>query len=172
MSYRPPFAYSCPAGCRDVPFVYTFDASNTPVLNQDINGLTLPYIQLPMQQDAPFFWRGIKAGPLRVIIGGVTSSYALPNYSLMFWDAYENPLADCPVAGPYVPASLFGFPQNPLSINSALLTGPPSPIEELYCPPGGVVQAFLQVATLTAGGGQTYSTSLSLYGVKRFRECS
>jgi hypothetical protein len=170
--FRPPFAYSTPAGCRDVPFVYTFDASNTPVLNQDINNSTIPYIQLALEQDAPFFWRGFKAGPLRVIIAGVTSSYALPNYSLMLWDCYENPLCDRPVAGPYVAVSKWGFPQNPVIVNGGYLTGPPTPMEEIYCPPGGVVQAFLQVPQLTAGGGQSYSTSLSLFGVKRYRECS
>ena len=168
MSYRPQFAYSTPAGCRDVPFTYTFDASNTPYLASDINGLTIPYIQLPMEQDAPFYWRGLKLGALRVIIGGVTSSYALPNYSVYFRDPYDNDLQDT-----YTPASLFGWPSNPQIVQGGMLSGPPVPMEsEVYCPPGGVVQAFLQVATLTAGGGQTYSTSFSFYGVKRYKECA
>lgn len=166
--YRPQFAFATPPGCRDVKFVYTFDAGNTLVLASDINGLTIPFIQLPLEQDAPFVWRGIKAGPLRTIIAGVTTAYALPNYSLRFRDCYENDLTDN-----YVPATKYAAPMNPLAINSSELTGPPVPLDgEVFCPPGGVVQAFLQVPTLTSGGGQTYSTSFSLFGVKRFPECA
>jgi hypothetical protein len=168
MPYRPQFAYSTPPGCKDVSFVYTFDASNTPWLAQDINGDTIDYMGLPLEQDAPFFWRGIKLGPLRVIIGGVTNSYALPNYGVYFRDCYDNDIADSRVG-----AVRGWFPMNPLAIGSSLLTGPPCPLEsEIYCPPGGVIQAFLKVPVLTSGGGQTYSTSFSFYGVKRYRECA
>lgn len=164
MIYRPQFASSTPAGCRDIPFVYTFDSSNTPVLASDINGKTLPYIQLPLESDAPFIWRGIKAGPLRTIVAGVTTVYALANYLLRFRDCYENDMTDN-----YVPATKYGAPMNPMVINSGELTGPPVPLDaEVYCPAGGVVQAFLQVGTLTSGGGQSYSTSFSLFGVKRY----
>ncbi len=166
--HRPQFAYSTSPGCRDIPFIYTFDASNTPYLAADINGVSLDYIGLPLEQDAPFFWRGIKLGPLRVIIAGVTSSYALPNYGVYFRDCYDNDIADT-----HVGAVRSWFPQNPLSLGSSLLGGPPVPLEtEIYCPPGGVIQAFLKVPTLTSGGGQSYSTSFSFYGVKRYRECA
>jgi hypothetical protein len=167
MPYRPQFAYSTPAGCRDIPFVYTFDSSNTPYLAADINNKTIDFIQLALQQDAPFYWRATKLGPLRVIIGGVTSSYALPNYSVYFRDPYDNDLADGRIA-----AERSGFAENPLAFNSTMLTGPPVPMEqEVYCPPGGVITAFLKVPSLTAGGGQTYSTSFSFFGVKRYKEC-
>ncbi len=166
--FRPQFAYSTPAGCRDVPFIYTFDASNTPPLAIDINGKTIDYINLPMEQDAPFYWRGTKLGPLRVIVAGVTTAYQLPNYSVYFRDCYDNDLHDGRVA-----AERGDWPMNPLAFNSSLLGGPPVPLEnELYCPPGGVITAFLRVPTLTSGGGQSYSTSFSLLGVKRYRECA
>ena len=169
--YRPPFAYPSEPGCRDKRFTYTFDASNTPVLNQDLNGLNVPYIQLPLEQDAPFYWRGFTAGPLRISVNAQTTSYALPNYSLMFWDCYENKLSDCPVGGPYIQAALYGFAMNPLSFRSSLLQGPPVEIEEIYCPPGGVIQAFITLPSLDSSGGKTYSLSLSLHGVKRYKEC-
>jgi hypothetical protein len=165
--YRPQFPYSTPAGCRDVPFVYTFDASNTPYLAADINGKDISFIPLPLDQDVPFYWRATKLGPLRIIIAGVTSSYALPNYGVYFRDPYDNDLADG-----HVGAVRGFFSQNPLSFNSALLSGPPVTLEsEIYCPPGGVITAFLKVPTLTSGGGQSYSTSFNFFGVKRFKEC-
>jgi len=165
--FRPQFAYSTPAGCRDIPFIYTYDASNTPYLALDINGKLIDYIILPMEQDAPFYWRGTKAGSLRVIVAGATVSYQLPNYGLYFRDCYDNDLHDARVG-----AVRADFPMNPLAFNSSLLTGPPVPLEnELYCPPGGVITAFLNVPALDASGGKTYSTSFSLFGVKRYKEC-
>jgi hypothetical protein len=165
--YRPQFAYNTPAGCRDIPFVYTFDASNTPYLAADINGLTLDYIGLALEQDAPFYWRATQLGPLRIIVAGVTSSYALPNYGVYFRDPYDNDLADTHVG------AVRGWFPGAMSISSAWLTGLPVPLEsEIYCPPGGVINAFLKVPALDASGGKSYSTSFNFYGVKRYRECA
>ena len=38
MIYRAQFCYPTPPGCRDEDFVYYFDGSNTPMLNQDVQG--------------------------------------------------------------------------------------------------------------------------------------
>ena len=59
--YRPQFAYATPPGCRDEDFVYYFDGSNVPLLAQNIGpGMEIDYIPLPLDQDAPFYWRGWK----------------------------------------------------------------------------------------------------------------
>jgi hypothetical protein len=168
MIYRPQFAYATPPGCRDVDFVYNFDGSNTPLLNQDFDGLDLSNpsggIPLVLEQDVPFYWRGIKVGALRKQISGVPSSYQFPDMDVRFKDCYENFLSD-----DMVPATEYGFPQNPLSFNNSLLTGTPVPLEgEIYCPPGGTLWLYLKVASL--GTGEFYP-AVALYGVKRFKEC-
>ena len=160
MIYRPQFAYSTPAGCRDEDFIYFFDGSNTPVLNQDIGGKVIGNIPLVLQQDAPFYWRGIKVG----MRDPDTPLYEIPNIAIQFQDCYQNNLSD-----DLVPAVHFGFPQNPLAFNSEMLTGPPFVLEpEIYCPPGGYLLLFLDAASADT----TILFQVSLYGVKRFKECS
>ncbi len=157
---RPQFAYSTPPGCRDEDFVYFFDGSNTPALNQDVSGQTILNVPLVLEQDAPFYWRGIKLGLREPSV----PSYVLPNLSVQFRDCYENNLSD-----DLVPATQYGFPQNPLAFNSQVLTGPPFVLEpEIYCPPGGSMLFFLQAPTLVAPS----FLQISLLGVKRFKECS
>lgn len=163
--YRPQFAYASPEGCRDEDYVYFFDASNTPLLNQNVSGLNIPFIPLVLDQDTAFYWRGFKVGAIRELSGGEPVLYDFPNFSLKLRDCYQNDLSD-----DLVPACLYGFPSNPLSFNSALLTGAPVPLDpEIYCPPGGVITLFLSVPTLAAG---TWLPSISLYGVKRYKECA
>jgi hypothetical protein len=158
MIYRPQFAYATPGGCRDEDFIYAFDGSNTPLLNQDVSGQTIGNIPLILQQDAPFYWRGIKVG-LRQ-----PTEYVLPNVNVQFQDCYQNNLSD-----DLVPATQYGFSQNPLAFSSAVLTGPPYVLDsEIYCPPGGYILLFLQAPVLSA----VSLLQVSLYGVKRFKECS
>jgi len=156
--YRPQFAYSTPAGCRDEDFVYYFDGSNTPLLNQNLQGLTVSNIPLVMQQDAPFYWRGVKLG-----VQGGGGAGAFPDLTVQFQDPYQNNLSD-----DLVSALQYGFPQNPDSTANGRLLGPPVPLEpEIYCPPGSYILLFLK-----ASNASLQMLRVSLYGVKRFKECS
>lgn len=157
MIYRPQFCYPTPPGCRDEDFVYYFDGSNTPLLNQDVQGLTLSNIPLPLQQDAPFYWRGIK-----VELRGAGGGPAIPDLYVKFQDPYLNFLSDGLVS-----ATTYGFAQNPVVFNQAEYTGPPVPLEpEIYCPPGGLIQFFLFCPT-----GTVSYPMVTLFGVKRFKDC-
>lgn len=156
MIYRPQFAYPTPQSCKDEDFVYSFDGSNTPLLNQSVSALSVPFIPLVLDQDAPFYWRGVKVD-IR------TTSALAPNVNVKLRDCYLNDLSDG-----FIPATQFGFPQNPVVFQGANYTGPPVPFEpEIYCPRGGVIQLFIQAPTLAA---DTF-LSVSMFGVKRFQGC-
>lgn len=174
--YRPQFAYATPLGCRDEDFTYHFDGSNTPLLNQNISGKTIDNIPLVLEQDAPFYWRAWKVTMRenqRITESTPLVQYVAPNFYVRLRDCYQNDLQDT-----WVPASECGFPQNPLTINSSMLTGPPVPLEpEIYCPRGGVILAFLQAPLLVTppvspGDFDNFLVSFTLYGVKRFKECN
>ena len=163
--YRPQFAYATPPGCRDEDFVYFFDGSTVPLLNQNITGLTVENIPLPLEQDAPFYWRGWKFGAVRTAAAGCppvfSGIYDFPDVDVRLRDCYRNDLQDN-----WVPAVQGGFAMNPLQFNHALLTGPPVPLEpEIYCPPGGTLWLFLK------GNSNGGYPSISFYGVKRFKDC-
>lgn len=172
MSYRPQFAYATPAGCRDQDYIYFFDGSNTPLLNQDFGaGLDLSNpsggIPLQLEQDVAFYWRGIKVGALRKTVSTVPNSYVLPDLLVRFKDNYENFLSD-----DMAPAVQYGFPANPVAFLNQQLTGPPVPLEgEIYCPPGGVLWLYLKCANFNSLSGKFFP-QIALYGVKRFRECA
>jgi len=169
MIYRPQFAYVTPPGCRDVDFIYYFDGSNTPALNQNFaTGLDYSAptggIPLTLEQDVPFFWRGLKVSLRATLTNGDPDAYGEPNFTMRLMDNYFNFLSD-----DMVPAEQYGFPMNPLVFNGQLLTGNPVPLEpEIYCPPGGVLWLFLKFP-VTAD--IDYFPELALYGVKRFKEC-
>jgi len=163
MIYRPQFAYPTPDGCRDVDYVYYFDGSNTPLLNQNVSGLNIPNIPLTLEQDVPFYWRGIKVNADRQQSAGVPHLYSVPNFKVRFDDWSWNKLSD-----DFVPATLYGYPSNAWQFNNAQLTGPPVPIQEIYCPAGSVQWLNLQVPTLS---GDSHFVSVSLHGVKRYKEC-
>lgn len=176
MIHRPQFAYPTPEGCRDEDFVYHFDGSNVPALNQDISGKTIENIPLALQRDAPFYWRGWKLGPIRNVQdleeSGVNIQYLPPDINVKLRDCYENQLQ-----ANWVPATEFCFPMNPLTFNSSLLTGPPVPLEpEIYCPPGGVIWLGLRAGVLhtpvVLPFVDDFLVAISLYGVKRFKECN
>jgi len=159
--YRPQFAYPTPPGCRDEDFVYYFDGSNTPMLNKDISaGLVIEHIPLVLQQDAPFYWRGVKVD----LRPGSGSGPTQPNISIRFRDCYQNDLMDN-----YIPATQWGFAMNPVKFNNGDYQGPPVPLEsEVYCPRGGVLEFFINSPVLA---NPSY-VFVSLFGVKRFKECS
>jgi len=155
--YRPQFAYSTLPGCKDEDFVYFFDGSNTPFLNQSVSALSIPYIPLILDQDAPFYWRGIK-------IDMRTTGAVPPNVNVKLRDCYQNDLSDG-----LVPATQYGFPQNPVTFNGQNYTGAPVPLEpEIYCPRGGVILFFFEAPTLA---NPSY-LSVTLFGVKRFTGCA
>lgn len=164
--YRPQFAFSTPEGCRDEEFTYFFDANNTPMLGTDLYtsaGLKLDNIPLVFEQDAPFYWRGIKVGMTRAAAEQPTT-YVFPDLWMMFQDCYLNPLSDG-----LVPATQYGFPMNPLQFQNSLLTGPPVPLDpEIYCPKGGYLLLFLRTPPSLTG---TALLNVTLYGVKRFKQC-
>jgi len=155
--YRPQFAYSTLPGCKDEDFVYFFDGSNTPFLNQSLSGLSIANIPLILDQDAPFYWRGIK-------IDMRTTGAVPPNVNVKLRDCYQNDLSDG-----LVPATQYGFPQNPVTFNGQNYTGAPVPLEpEIYCPRGGVILLFLSAPALA---NPSY-LSVTLFGVKRFTGCA
>ena len=174
MMYRPQFAYSTLPGCKDEDFVYFFDGSNTPFLNQSISALSIPYIPLILDQDAPFYWRGIKID-MRTHGHGPTAPGGLhprgswpgavpPNVNVKLRDCYQNDLSDG-----LVPATQYGFPQNPVTFNGQNYTGAPVPLEpEIYCPRGGVILFSFEAPTLA---NPSY-LSVTLFGVKRFTGCA
>ena len=170
--YRPQFAYKTPDGCLDVEFTYFFDGSNTPLLYQDVTSKRIDNIPLVMEQDAPFYWRGIKVALLESAsgpngtIGGITN-YEVPNVNVRFQDCYQNNLSDG-----YVPSTHYGYPMNAVAFNNSLLTGPPFLLDpEIYCPPGGYILLFIQAGTLTAPT-TSYLLNVTLFGVKRFKDCT
>lgn len=155
--YRPQFAYSTLPGCKDEDFPYFFDGSNTPFLNRSISGLSIPNIPLILDQDAPFYWRGLK-------IDMRTTGAVPPNVNVKLRDCYQNDLSDG-----LVPATQYGFPQNPVTFNGQNYTGAPVPLEpEIYCPRGGVILLFLSAPSLA---NPSY-LSVTLFGVKRFTGCA
>jgi hypothetical protein len=160
MIYRAQFCYATPPGCRDEDFVYYFDGSNTPMLDQNVSGLALSHIPLPLEQDAPFYWRGIKV-ELRAVGGGPSPS--IPDMYVKFRDCYLNFLSDGLVS-----AVTYGFAQNPVTFNNADYTGAPVPLEpEIYCPAGGLIEFFLQAPV----SWQAIYPLVTLFGVKRFKDC-
>lgn len=174
--YRPQFAYPTPDGCRDEEFTYFFDSSNTPMLGASLSAVTLSNIPLVLDQDAPFYWRGAKLGLLLAVLGeGITRRYEFPNIQVKFQDPFQNDLSDG-----LIPATQSFFPMNPLNfgtaagaglpVRSALFTGAPVPLDpEIYCPSGSCILFFLKSPALELLS--TASLSVTLYGVKRFKEC-
>jgi hypothetical protein len=60
--YRPQFPYPAVPGCNDEQFSYSFDKTNVPFLAQSIAAGNLVIgIPFPLDQDAPFSWRGMRA---------------------------------------------------------------------------------------------------------------
>ena len=166
--YRPQFAYETPPGCRDEEFTYFFDGSNTPMLAQNFNGQTVNNIPLVLQQDAPFYWRGIKIqmaffespeGP------PVFSHFiAPPQTFLKFQDCYQNDLS-----GGFLRATEYGFGQNPWTIGpDTVPTGPPFLLDpEIYCPAGG----YILLSIMNVLPANIVRLEVALLGIKRFREC-
>lgn len=158
--YRPQFPYPIPDGCRDEDFVYYFDGSNVPLLNQSVSGLSVPNIPLILEQDADFYWRGFSVGMYTTGAGPVEVQ---PNVAVKFQDCYQNNLSEG-----LIPATQYAFPQNPVTFYNGMYNGPFVPLEpEIFCPRGGVILFFMQAPTLAS---PSY-VMVSLFGVKRFQEC-
>jgi hypothetical protein len=165
--YRPQFAYATPAGCIDKDFVYYFDGVNTPWLASLAAGQVIENIPLTLEQDAPFYWRGWKFQIRNTVTEGPASivTYPFPDADIRLRDVYSNDLQST-----WVPATLQGFPQNPVQFSGQKLTGPPTLLEpEIYCPAGGVLLAFLRGGPTLVGAN---FCQLSLFGVKRFKGCA
>lgn len=167
MIYRPQFAYPTPEGCEDTDFVFSFDGSNTPLLNQDVSGQTISNIPLLLDRDSPFYWRAWKIDGIRETTNKLPNQYEIPNISVKLQDPYLNDLSDS-----LIPAVLSGFPSNPVDFNHSVLTGSPVVLEpEIYCPAGGYILAFLSAPLLGGCGTNRYFVSFTLYGVKRRQRC-
>ena len=82
--YRPQYPYSLSSDFQDRDFVYYFDQTNTPQLQNALNlsvGGIIMGIPLQLESDAPFTWRGIKV-------------LNAPNYALRFRDTSGNYLSE------------------------------------------------------------------------------
>jgi hypothetical protein len=149
VSYRPEFAYGTPEGFDDEPFVYSFDASNTPAITGVLaSGTTLTNIPFLLQQDAPFILHGWR---IEVSGGGDNT------LRVQVKDPQGNYLMD-----DYTPVGLVSgsFGQNPPGAVPVLVC-PPRP-----CPAGGVFTGFLK-----GDGGSIAALRFIFYGVKRYKQC-
>jgi hypothetical protein len=149
MTYRPQYAYPfAPLGKEDETFHYSFDSTTTPLLGQAIAaGGQSNDIQLPTEQDAPFFCRGIK-----IQLGTAASN---------LYVQLRTPHGDY-INVPYVPLSNWATgtglaPAGQLDV--------PLP-DEIECPPGSAWTLFLYNPTL----GSVNPPAITLYGVKQ-RKC-
>jgi hypothetical protein len=88
--YRPQLAFSCPPHFEDVAFHYTFDGTNTKLLNGNLAaGANIMNIPLVMQPDAPFLLRVIK-------VQGTAGKGS--ELDIWFKDPFGNELSDATVA--------------------------------------------------------------------------
>ncbi len=157
--YRPHFAYSTPAGCRDESFEFPFDSSDMTV--QSVSPLgTLYSVLFPLSKDAEFRWRGVKIGIQDVSVP-LEIQWKTPSGDVMS-DVVSN--------SPNVPI-------DPATINTVLyatgsgfspdLGGIAVPWdEEIICPAGSVIEAnFFRPLS---GSSVNVPTNITLLGVKRY----
>lgn len=151
--YRPQFPYATPAGYRDQDFQYSFDFSNTrllngvPLANQQIGaGVTIQNIVLAMQPDLVFMWRGWKV---------ISFNQNVNPLYIQFKDPIGNPLSPCPV-----PLAHIALPSGGVGWGTSTV-----PIEpEIPCPAGS------NVTVVIANPQPALAFNLPrvvLYGVKR-----
>jgi hypothetical protein len=121
--YRPQFPYPTPEGFQDEEFEYYYDSSNTPALNTaNLSvGQIVANIPLPLQQDAPFFWRGLILDNPKAAFG------------VRFRDAAGNYLSD-----DFVNVGLYS-PIPPGSQHPPVGNAPIAIEPEIPCPLGGVL---------------------------------
>jgi hypothetical protein len=151
--YRPQFAYATPDGYQDQDFSYSFDNTNTTLLNgvplangQIASGVNILNIVLPLQPDEVFLWRGWK------VISSVNG--LMPLY-IQWRDPSGNYLSLCPVPILHI-ATPSGAPVWGTSV---------VPIEpEIACPAGSNVLVNISYP----GTGTAFNLPrVVLYGVKR-----
>ena len=152
--YRPQFPYRTPDGYEDQDFTYSFDNTNTtllngvPVANGEISsGLVAANIILPLQPDEVFLWRGWKV---------LTSISGLQPLYIQWRDPQGNYLSLCPVPIAHI-ATASGAPTWGFSV---------VPIEpEIPCPAGSNV--LVNIAYPSGTGTPFPLPRIALYGVKR-----
>jgi len=119
---RPQFPFPTPPGFEDQDFLYYFDNKNTPALNTSTLavGQILFNVPLPLQQDAPFFWRGITIDNPTAALG------------IRFRDSAGNYLSD-----DFIPVGLLsGMPSGghpPIGPLAVIME------QEIPCPKGSVI---------------------------------
>jgi hypothetical protein len=127
MAYRPQYAYpDSLEGFTEEDFVYYFDATNTPILNQIPVNTPLSRIPLQLQADAPFRLRAVQ------VSGNVG------NLLLRFWDSFGNPLSQVLVEAD---RSYSGSEQGAQPIGRLPVVFEP----EVPCPAGAVLLVDLEL---------------------------
>jgi hypothetical protein len=143
--YRPQFPYAAPrAKCEGQRCHYSFDGTNTPSIISVAAGAVLTKIPLRMDQDAPFFLRGIQ----------VSSDTGL---LLRLEDCFENPLlTDSQVISP----ALWCDP------DGAGVVAMESDNWGIYCPAGGSLLLYVTNPTNAA----VATLVINLHGEKWYSE--
>lgn len=149
--YRPQFPYApAPSGYRDDDFDYYFDFTTVALLNNTglATGAIIQNIQLPLQSDAPFLWKGVQ-------VKGVNG--ADPIVAVQFKDAHSNYLSD-----DFVPLDLYVSPNgtSPQAGFLGIVWEPP-----ILCPAGSTI--WLNLKNQTSGTQDITKVRLTLNGAKR-----
>lgn len=127
MPYRPQFAYDPPPeGYAEEDFVYYFDSTNTPALNQVPVNEPLSRIALQMQADAEFRLRAIQ------ISGNVGQLL------MRLWDPFGNQFSQVMIEAD---RAYGGSEQGPQPIGRLPVVVEP----EIPCPAGGLLLIDLEV---------------------------
>lgn len=142
--YRSQFPYLPPAGkCEAQRCTYSFDGSNTPALVSVAAGAVLTKIPLRMDQDAPFFMKGIQVNPTGL--------------QIRLEDCFDNPLlSDGFVVSPSLWCQSDGAGVVPVESDEW----------GIYCPAGSTL--LLYVTNPTAGA--ITNLVINLHGDKWFAE--
>lgn len=162
--YRAQFAYPTPDGFTDTDFEHYFDQTTVPALAPGVGAPDQIYnIPLPLDPDAPFYWRGLKIPNLNGVAGPL-------NIGLRFRSSpggrQLSGAADAgntTAANDFVPIWLLGL----TPCNDDALTGGQCCVleSEIPCPAAGTV--IVEQSSLTPGAGYQVGTVI-LAGVKRY----
>lgn len=149
--YRPQFPYRpAPPGYLDDDFDHYFDSTTVSLLNNAAlaAGGIIQNIQLFLQSDAPFIWKGVQ-------VKGVNG--ADPVVAVQFKDPHSNYLSD-----DYIPLDLYMAPNGAAPQAGFLNIALEPPI---LCPAGSTV--WLSVKNQTSGNADLTKVRITLSGAKR-----
>jgi hypothetical protein len=150
--YRPQFPYITPANCTDQRCVYSYDKTNTPVLNTTLPaGQSIHRVPLPIDKDADFYLRGVVTPDI-----GLGLQFRLDDplgHALSDTDNVLNPLN-------------FEFPALYSATDGAGIEALDSDDWGIFCQQGSRLALFLNNNSAVAIDLSTFV--LNLHGIKRY----